>query len=82
MVGRFREGSLRIQGRYSGILRLLERKRQRKSKKQRSDRDDSFADRPGLNRLRYAHIEVLLHKPEAAVVDMGEDERTGSSGNG
>src|ERR1019366_2284506 len=35
-------------------------------------RDDRLADRPGFDRLGNAHIEILLHQPEAAVVNVGK----------
>ena len=48
---------------------------------QRGDRDDRLANRPGLDRLRHAHPEVLLHQPEPAVIHMRKDQRTSSGRN-
>lgn len=44
--------------------------------------NDGFANRPGLNGLRDAHIEILLDQPESSIVDMGKDERAGAGRDG
>jgi hypothetical protein len=51
-------------------------------KAQANDRDQGFADGPGLHGIGHAHVEVLLDQPKAAIVDMGEDERSCAGGDG
>ena len=43
-----------------------------------ADGDDRFDDRPRGQRLRHAHVQVFLHQPEPAVVDMRRDQRSGA----
>src|SRR5580658_6003987 len=58
-----------------GRLESLHRKRDSDGKQKCRDGNDGFADRPGFERLSYAHVEVLLYKPESAIVDMRENKR-------
>jgi hypothetical protein len=59
---------------------LADDRRGEQNQDQRRHRDDRLDNRPGAKRLRHGHVEIFFHQPEAAVVDVREDQRARASG--
>src|SRR5258705_61247 len=57
---------------------FLEEDSERQYTEESDDRHYRLDHRPGCERLRHAHIQVFLHEPEATVVDVRRNERSGA----